>query len=135
MHNIALVPVPTLGVVDPTKCSPPLDVRSTVSKSSSQDPTIILVAVPSNTSIPHDINTPVEPTESFKTVVSDITKALLFLISPISYETEILILHMEDLKQKLANADSTYKAYVPHPNKSLLLVINDPIKILNVHLQ
>ena len=126
--NATLVPVPTAGKEDLTKWSPPLDVKSTVSNPSDQDPKIILVSVPRNTPIPDPTNTPVEPTEVFKTIVYNITEALLFLIAPISYEPETVLLHLEDLKQELSDATATYKSAAPHPKK-LLLAINVPIKI------
>ena len=83
--NAALVPVPTAGEADPTKRSHPLDVRSTISNPSSQDPTIILVAVPSNTPIPDAKNRLADPTEELKTNISDITDALPYLIASISH--------------------------------------------------
>ena len=95
----------------------------------------ILVAVPRNTPITDVTNTPVEATEAFKTIVSNITEALPFLIAPISYEPETVLLHLEYLKQELIDAATTYKSYVSHPNKDLLLTINVPLNILTGHLQ
>ena len=46
-----------------------------------------LFAVPNNTPIPDATNTPVDPTQALKTIVSDITQALSFLIENISYGT------------------------------------------------
>ena len=59
IHDDSLAPNPTSGKEDPTKHSPPLDVRYTVSNPSDQDPTTVRVAVPSNTPIPDANNTPV----------------------------------------------------------------------------
>ena len=67
----------------------------------------ILVDVPSNTPIPDATNTPVDPTEAFKNTVSDVTEALPFIISPIPYEPETVLLHLEDLKQELIDAAAT----------------------------
>ena len=134
MFNAALLPVPTVLDASPTKRYPPLDVRSTVSKPLSQKPTTLLVAVPSKTSNPDDTNTPVDPTEAFKNIFSDITESLPFLISTISYEPRTMFLQLEDVKQGLIIAAATYKAAVPHQKKALLLDINVPIKFLTHHL-
>ena len=87
----SLVPAPTEEKATLTKRSPPLDERSTVSKPSYQYPTIILVAVPGNARIPDATKTSVEPTEVFKTIVSNITKDLLIIIAPISYDPETVL--------------------------------------------
>ena len=71
----------------------------------------------------------------FKTIVSDINEVLLFLIAPISYEPETLILQLEDLNQELINSAATYKSDVSRPNKAVLLTIGVPLKILTGHLQ
>ena len=63
---------PVAALEDPTEHSPPFDVRSTVLNPSAQDRTTILVAVPINTPIPDSNNTPVDPTEAFKTIIFDI---------------------------------------------------------------
>ena len=119
--NNALVPKPYTGEVAPTKCSPPLNVRYTVSNPHSKDPTIILVAVPIKNPIPDTTNTPVDPTEALKTIVSNTTVALPFLIAPISYEPETVILQMENLNQDLIDAAATYKASVPNPKNPFCL--------------
>ena len=81
----------------------------------------ILVSTPSNTPIPDATIPPVDPTEEFKTIVSEITDALPYLISPISHEPETVLLLMEFLKQELIDSAATYKAAVPLPNKYLIL--------------
>ena len=68
-----------------------------------QDTTIIIVSVPSNALIPDATNTPIDPTEAFKTIIFEIIEYLPFLIAPISYETKTLLLQLEDLKQELIN--------------------------------
>ena len=133
--DAALVPVPTVDVADTNKCSLPLDIRSTVSNPSYQYPMTLIVAVPRNKLIPDATNTPVEPTEVFKTIVSNITESLTFLVEIISYEPKTVLLQLEDLKKKLIDAAANYKAVVPHPNKALLPTINYLLKILTVHLQ
>ena len=95
--NAALLPESTSGKVYLTERSHPLDVRSSILNPLYQDPTTILVDVPRKILILDYTKTTVDPTEAFKTIVSDITKALLFIISPISYETDNMILHLEDL--------------------------------------
>ena len=95
----------------------------------------ILVVIHDNTRIPEYTNTPVEPAEAFKTIVSDITEALPFLIAPISYEPKTVLLHLEYLKQELIDASATYKSSLTHPNKALLIAINVPLKTLAVHLK
>ena len=117
MPDTELVPAPTLGKETSTKCSPPLDVRSTVSNPSSQDPTTILVAVCSTNTIPDATNTLVEPYEVFKTIISDITEFLTFLISPIYYETESVLLQMEYTKKELIDVADNYKASMYHLKK------------------
>ena len=74
-----------------------------------------------NTLIPDSVHTPFYPPEAFKPIVSDITEALLFLISPISYEPKTVLLNLEYLKQKTVDAAATYKSSAPRPNKSLLV--------------
>ena len=76
-----------------------MDVRSTIQNALAQDPTTILSDVSSKTPISDATNTPVEPTGEFKTIVSDRTEALFFLISPIYYEPQNVLLILEDLKQ------------------------------------
>ena len=88
-----------------------------------------------NTLIPDSVHTPFYPPESFKPIVSDITEALLFLISPISYEPETMRLQLEDLIQELIDAAATYEAAVPHPKKALLIEIDIPLNILTGYLQ
>ena len=88
MPDADLVPVSNVGEAALTKHSPPLDIRSTALKPSAQYPMDVLVAVTSNTPITYANNTPVDPTEAFKTIVSDIIESLPFLIAPISYEPE-----------------------------------------------
>ena len=88
------VPVPTEGKEAPTKRSPTSDIRFTVLKPSDQEPMDFLVAVPSNTPITDAINTPVDPTEAFKTIFSDITEYLLFRIAPLSCETKTVLLQL-----------------------------------------
>ena len=94
-NDANLVPAPTAGESAPTKHYNTLDVRSTTSNPSYQYPMTILVAVPRNTPITDVTNTPVEATEVFKTIVSNITEALPFLTTPISYEPETVLLHLE----------------------------------------
>ena len=74
----ALVPEPYAGDEALTKQSPPLDISSNVLKPSDQEPTTILVAVHSNTTIPEVTNTLVEPTEAFKTIASEKPKPFRF---------------------------------------------------------
>ena len=95
MPDVNVVPAPTVGEADLTKRSPPLDFRSTVSNPLDQDPTTIIVAFPTKTPIPDATNTPVDPNEYFKTIVSDITEALQFIISPISYGPAVLLQGLE----------------------------------------
>ena len=135
MPDVNVVPAPTVGEADLTKRSPPLDFRSTVSNPLDQYPTTIIVAFPTKTPIPDATNTPVDPNESFKTIVSDITEALPFLISPISYKPVTVLLHMEYFKQEIIGAAANYKASVTHPNKYLLLMIIVLINILTSHIQ
>ena len=133
----ALVPEPTTDESDLTNCSPTLDVRSTVSNFFSTDLKTILAlnsSAPRNTPTPETTKISVEPTESFRTILRDITKVLPFLISTIYYKPETLILHMEDLNQELINTAKKYKAAVTHL-KNLLLAIDDPLNILTGHLQ
>ena len=92
--NDALVPAPTAGEADPNKLYPPLDVRSTFSNPSYQYPTTALVTVPSNTPIPDATNTPVDLTEVFTNMFSNITEALLFLFPPISYEPRTVLIRL-----------------------------------------
>ena len=113
--NNALVFAPTADKASTTKRYPPLDVRSTASNISSQYPMIILVAFSSKNPIPDTKNTPVNPTEAFKRIFSDITEALLFLIAHISYEPKTLLLRLEYPKQDLIIAAANHKVDVPHP--------------------
>ena len=46
-----------------------------------------------------------------------------------------MILKLEDLKQELIDAATTYKSSVSCPRKSLLFEINVPLNILTGHLQ
>ena len=92
--NASFVPVPTAVKAGPTKCYPTLYIRSTVSNPLDQYSTTVLVYVPSNTPIPYATNPPIEPTEEFKTIVSDITDALPCIISLISNEPETVLLHL-----------------------------------------
>ena len=105
----SLVPAPTVGEADPTRCFPPLDIRLIVSNLLAQDPITILVAVPSNIPVPDSTNTPFDPTEAFKTIVSEITYTLPYLIAPISYEPETVLPQMEFIKKGLIDATNTYK--------------------------
>ena len=73
MTGASLVPDPAMGEADPTKLSPPFDVSSTFSNPLAQFPITILADVLSSIPIPDATNSPVEPTESFKTIISDIT--------------------------------------------------------------
>ena len=84
----------------------------------SQDPTTIIVAVSVSTPIPDGTNTPVEPTEAFKTTVFHITEDHLFLIAPIFYEPETVLFQLEESNQDLINTVAIYKADVPHPKKT-----------------
>ena len=77
-----LVPVPTAVKEDPTKRSPPVDIRPTVSKPPYQDPMTTIVAIHRNNQIPDSTNIQVDPTKVFKTIISDITEALTFIIAP-----------------------------------------------------
>ena len=113
--DAALAPAPTTDESATTKRYPPLDVRSTASNISSQYPMIILVAFSSKNPIPDTKNTPVNPTEAFKRIFSDITEALLFLIAHISYEPKTLLLRLEYPKQDLIIAAANHKVDVPHP--------------------
>ena len=97
-----------------TKCSPPLDVRSTVSKPSAQYTTIIIFAATSNSPIPGATTTPVDTTDALKKIISGFTEELPFLIATISYEPETVLLQLEDLNQELINAADIYKAAMPH---------------------
>ena len=99
MPDTNLVPAPTANEADPTKLSPPLDVRSIVSNPLDQNPKTILFSVPSKNPIPVSKNTPVDPTEAIKTIVSKITEPFLFIIAPISYKPETVLLHLEELNQ------------------------------------
>ena len=105
----SLVTAPTVGEADPTRCFPPLDIRLIVSNLLAQDPITILVAVPSNIPVPDSTNTPFDPTEAFKTIVSEITYTLPYLIAPISYEPETVLPQMEFIKKGLIDATNTYK--------------------------
>ena len=97
MPNTILVPTPNTGEAVLTKKYHPLDIRSTISNPSSQYQTTILSSVPRNTPIPDATNTPVDPTESFKTIIYDITKVLTFLIAHISYEPQIILFQLGDI--------------------------------------
>ena len=55
--NINIVPAPTTDKEYLNKQYPPLDISSTVSNPSAQDPMIILVALPINTPTPDNTNT------------------------------------------------------------------------------
>ena len=129
MPGAALVHTTTTGKSAPIKLSTSLDVRSTFSNTSAQEPTTILVAVPSNNPILDDKKIQFTPTEAFKTIVSEITEALLLIISPISYEAEMMLLQLEYLKQEHIDAAATYKASMPHPKKSFLIAISVPVNI------
>ena len=66
MPDASPVIAPTAGSAYPTKLSPPLDVRTTVTDPPGPDPTTNLSLyydVPSNTPTPVTTNTLVEPTE------------------------------------------------------------------------
>ena len=80
-------------------------------------------AVHRKTSKPLAANTSVDPTEAFKTVVKDIIEGNPFLVSPICYESETLLLHMDELKQERNYAADNYKAAVTHLSKYLLLAM------------
>ena len=97
--DTTLVPEPTAGEADPNKRYLTLDIRSTVLNPLDQYPTDIFIAVTNRTIIPDTANTPVYPTGAFKTIVYYITEALLFLSAHIYYETETVLLHLEDLNQ------------------------------------
>ena len=128
-----LIPAPTAGEADMNNISPPLDVRSTVSNPLAPEPTTILAItydVTINSPIPSATNTSVNPTESFKTIVSDITESLTFRISPITYQSKIFILHLEDINQEFINSAANFKSAVPHPNINLLIEMFVPLKIL-----
>ena len=135
MPESALVCAPTTGEAAPTKRSPSLDFGSIVSNPKAQYPMTIIVAITINTPIPDATNTPVDTTEAFKTIVSDITDTLPYLIAPFSYEPKTVLIQLEDLKKELIDTAATYKAALTHPKKSLLITINAPLNILTVHLQ
>ena len=80
MPNVALVPAPTAVDAAQTKQYPSLHSRSNFSNPLYQDLMTILYDVPRNTPIPDANNTSVEPTEVLKSIVSDITEALPFLV-------------------------------------------------------
>ena len=134
MPNTDLEPAPTPGEAAPTKQYIPLGVMFTVSNPSDQEPTIIFAVVSSNTPTPDATTTPVDHTETSKTIFSEIAEALPFLIEPICYEPKTVLLQLEYINQELIDADTTYKAAVPYPNKTLLLDIHFPLKILTGHL-
>ena len=119
----------------PTKPSLTLDVRSTVSNHLDQYPTTILFSVTIDNTIPDSTNIPVQPTEAFKNIISYITEALPFLIAPISYEPETVLLHLEYINQDIIVTTATYKSSVPYTRKSLLLAIKVPLKILTGYIQ
>ena len=124
MPDATLVPASTAGKADPTKRSPTLDARFTVLIPLAPDSMTIHFLTsdfPSKTPIPVPTNTSVDPTETFKTIVSNINQSLPFLVAPISYEPETLLLHMEDLNQELIDASYNYKTAVPPPKKNLCL--------------
>ena len=101
MPDAAPIPAPTLGGLDPTKCSPPLDFISTVSRPSGPDPTSTLAIpsdVPRNNQTPVTTNTLVDPTEAFKTVINDIIELITLLAAPMFYEPETVLLQMEELR-------------------------------------
>ena len=62
-------------------------------------------------------------------------ESLPFIIAPMSYEPETVLLQLEDFKQDIIDAAATYKSAVPNPNKSLLLAINVLLNILTRHIQ
>ena len=130
-------PVTSPNAVDtaPTKYSPPLDVRSIALNPLSQDPKTILVHFHINTPTPDTTNTPVEPTEVFKSIFSDINYSFPHFVNTISYEPQTMILQLEVLKQELIDAAANYKTAVSHPNKDLLITIKVPLKILTLQLQ
>ena len=117
--DAALATAPTAGEVDSTKRSLPLDVRSNLSDPSSKDLKTTLVDVTINNPIYDATNTSVEPTEVFKITVSNIYEAVPFIIALIYYETETVILQLEDLNQELINYAATYKADAPNPKNPL----------------
>ena len=63
---------------------------------------IILVAFPGNTTIPDANSTSVDPTEVFKTIFYNIPESLPFLIVPIYYEPQAMLIHLEDLSRSLS---------------------------------
>ena len=128
--DAALFPAPTVGKADPTKRCLPLDVRSTLSNSSDQDPMAIFIC-PQQHSNPWCYQKYIWPHWS----VSNITTALLFIIAPISYKPKLVLLHLEGLKEEFINNAATYKEAVPHPKTSLLIAVNINLKILTCHLQ
>ena len=102
---------------------------------SGQDPTTILVSVPSKMSTPDSTSTPVDPTEALKTILPDIDDALLYLIEPISYKPDTVIIQKDVVNQNLLEAADAYNTTLSHTNKSLLLAINFPLKTLKCHLR
>ena len=107
-------------MADPTKHSPPLDVRSNLLNPLVPDLTTIIdisSTVPSNTVPPVATNTSVDPTEAFKLIFNDIIEAIPLLIETISYEPETLPLQLEKFNHKLNYAATNYKDAVPHPSK------------------
>ena len=74
MNHDAPTPDSTSGRKPAPKCSPPLDVRSTVSDPSGLDPTTNLPypsTVNRNTPTPVPINRPIESTEEFNNVFNN----------------------------------------------------------------
>ena len=136
--DATLLTAPTAGRAALTKLSPTLDVKSNFLNPLGPYPTAIIVLaseVPRNTPIPVATNNSVDPTEALKTVIKNTIEAIPFLIAPISYEPETVLLQLEYLKQELNYDSANYKSAVPHPKKHLLIAIDAPLKILTRHLQ
>ena len=109
-HQDALVLDPTTFWLALPKLSPPLGERSTVSDPSGLYPTTkfsLTYDFPSHSRTPVHTNKPIDPYEAFKNVVNKIIEDITLLTVLMSYETEKVLLQLEELLQELKVAAST----------------------------
>ena len=99
---------------------------------------IITSVFPINNTTPVVANTsptPLVTSTEFITAVNKIIKSIHNLTAGLSYETNKVLLQLEEPNQELKNAYSTYQAAVPNPSKLLLCAISTPLNIITRHLQ
>ena len=64
--------------------------------------------------------TPLGPIEELKTPFNEIIEAIPLITYPMYYETKIVLLQIEELRQELKDAASNYKAATHNMRKLLL---------------